>query len=159
MKLIYQKEEKEEEIQKGKQPAFYEIYINEEHEYFYINTGGDINQEFHKVTNLQLLAEIETYKYSRIMFNLSQQKSTEVKSRIWFVSYVTKKAYEILRDRKIYAAVVNSSNPLEKAVTNILMRSIARFKSNINFQLFDVTESEKAKEWIIESKNKNSLLN
>ena len=157
MQLIYQNKEKEEETQTGKQLAFYEIYVDKEYEYLCINTGGDISQEFHKVTNLQLLAEIEKYRYSYIIFDLSQQKSTHVNSRIWFVSYVTKRAYEILRGKVIYSAIVNSSNPLEKAVTNVLMRSVARFKSNINFQLFDGDQLEDAKKWIMERRDKVSL--
>lgn len=150
MKLIYQNKDE-------KQNAFYRIYIDEQKKYLLISTGGDITQEFHTTTNLKFLEVVEEYKYNSIIFDLSKQKSTQVKSRIWFVSYVTKKAHSILSQNHIYCAVISSSNALEKAVTSIIKNSITSFKPNIHIDFFNPDQLQEAKDWVTHKNNVVSI--
>ncbi|WP_291727667.1 hypothetical protein [Bernardetia sp.] len=147
MKLIY-------ENKKEKGNMLYQIYVDVEQEYFYIKAGGDIDQDFHTITNLMLLEEVEKYKYSRFIFDLSKQQSTTAQSRIWFVSYVVPKGYAILKNKDIYAAAISSFNPIETAFTHIIMRSINSFNSQINIRLFDLDSVQTAKKWILQGKEK-----
>ncbi len=149
MQLIYEKKQGN---------ALYQIFINQEEESFYIIAAGDIDREFHTTTNLRLLEEVEKYKYSRIIFNLSKQISTQVNSRVWFVSFVTPRAYNILKGKPIYAAAITSSNPMETAFTHIIMRSIARFNPNINIQLFNPDDMNKARKWIDQNRESKNIL-
>ncbi|WP_338762474.1 hypothetical protein WAF17_17700 [Bernardetia sp. ABR2-2B] len=142
MKLIYENIEQEGD-------ASYQIYINHKEKSFYIKASGNISESFHTITNLQLLEEIGKHKYSRFIFDLSEQTSTELKSRVWFVSHVTQKAYSILRGKKIYAAAISSANPMETAFTHIIVRSITHFNQKINIQLFNSDAMESAKKWIL----------
>ena len=143
MKLIYEKTQ-------DKGNAIYQIYIEEEKEYFYIRAGGHIDEDFHTTTNLQLIEEVRKYQYPRFIFDLSEQESTHFRSRIWFISYVARKGYEILKGKTIYAAAISSSSPSETGFTHIIMRSIASINSNINIQLFNINGLEKAKNWILQ---------
>ncbi len=142
-----------------KNDAHYKLYINQADEYFYIDSSGDISFEFDKETNLRLLEEIEKYQYSNFIFNLTEQKSSAVKARIWFVSYVAKKAYKLLRGKKIRSVVISSSSPLENAVVGIVMRSVGRVIPNMEVKSFSPNSLEEAKDWIIKDGKKVSLVN
>lgn len=141
MQLIYEK------IQGD---ALYQIYIDTEKEYFYIRAAGHIDEDFHTITNLRLIEEVEKYHYSRFIFDLSEQKSTHFRSRVWFISYVARKGYEILKGKTIYAAAISSFTASETGFTHTIIRSIASINSNINIQLFNINALEKAKDWILQ---------
>jgi hypothetical protein len=146
MELIYQDYENDK--------TFYKLYVDTTEKYFCVQLVGDLGFEFNKKTNLKFLEFVEQYQYSSFIYNLSEQSSSAVKSRIWYVSYVVKRGYRILRGKQIKAAMVHSSNPLESAMLNILMRAIVRLIPSVNMKAFPANSLEEAKEWII-TNNKN----
>ncbi len=149
--LIYEHKE-----EKGN--AVYQIFIDAKEEFFYIRYEGDVSQDFHTKTSLQFLKEVEKYRYSRFIFDISDRKSSHFKSRIWFVSYVTRKAYNIIRDKSVYASVINSSSPIERSVTNIIIRSVSRLNANIKVRLFNANSIEEAQNWTLKDRREMLLV-
>ncbi len=137
--------------------AYYKLHVDNTDNYFYIDIGGDTSFEFDQKTHLKFLEEVEKYQYSNFVFNLVNQKSSTVKGRIWFVSYVVKKGYRIVRGKKMRGAVISSSTSLQKAVISILMSSITRVVPNTSMKSFDSESLEEAINWIKEGKDEMLL--
>ncbi len=137
--------------------AYYKLYVDTTDNYFYIDIGGDTSLEFDTKTHLRFLEEVEKYQYSNFVFNLTNQKSSTVKGRIWFVSYVMKKGYRILRGKKMRGAVLSSSNSLQRAVISILMSSATRVVPNAYMKSFDSKSLEEAINWIKAGKEETLL--